>query len=239
MKRNSPEFSHSRPYWQQESKIEGIKTIGIISTPIIWPVKQRPLRFSKNPADDNPQRKNPYSLFLPTLSTPTSEETGSKTLSAFTENINLDNTVMNQLPNENIFNYSGSPFHGTSGAADAVTELPVNAAVPLLHSRSPNAELARTLAGRLSHSDSEPVFRSPVSSSSTAYEHKKETLWISSSSSNTNDFMHTSNVLEPVNWWNEPVFHHHITSDFQEDRHRFLSSLSVSPTDEKPPLQKK
>lgn len=239
MKRNSPEFSHSRPHWQQESKIEGIKTIGIISTPIIWPVKQRPLRFSKNPADDNPQRKNAYSLFLPTLSTPiSSEETGSKTLSAFTENINLDNTVMNQLPNENILNYSGSPFHGTSGAADAVTELPVNAAVPLLHSRSSNAELARTLASRLSHSDSKPVFRSPVSSSSTAYEHRKETLWISSSSSNTNDFMHTSNVLAPVSWWNEPVFHHHITSDFQEDRHHFLSSLSVSPTDEKPPLQK-
>uniref|UniRef100_A0A803V8C8 Adhesion G-protein coupled receptor G6 n=1 Tax=Ficedula albicollis TaxID=59894 RepID=A0A803V8C8_FICAL len=240
MKRNSPEFSHSRPHWQQESKIEGIKTIGIISTPIIWPVKQRPLRFSKNPADDNPDRKNPYSLFLPTLSTPaSSEDTRNKTLSAFTENINLDNTVMNQLPNENILNYSRSPFPATSGAADAVTELPGNAAVPLLLSRNPSAELARTLASRLHHSDSEPAFRSPASSSSsTAYEHRRETLWISPSSSDTNHFMHTSNVLEPVSWWNEPVFHHPITSDVQEDRHHLLSTLSVSPTDEKPPFHK-
>lgn len=242
MKRNSPEFSHSRPQWQRESKIEGIKTIGIISTPIIWPVKQRPLRFSKNSADDNPERKNPYSLFLPTLSTPaSSEETSNKTLPAFTENINLDNTVMNQLPNENILNYSRSPFRGTSGAADAVTELPVSAAVPLLHSRNPSAELAWTLASRQGHSDSEP-FLSPISSSnsssSTAYEHKKETLWISSFNSDTNNFMRASNVLEPVNWWNETVFHRRITSDIQEDRHHFLSSLSVSPTDEKQPFQK-
>lgn len=230
MKRHSPEFSHSRPQRQQESKIEGIKTIGIISTPIIWPVKQRPLHFSKNSADDSPERKNPYSLLLPTLSIPaSSEETSNKIVSAFTENINLDNTVMNQLPNESIFNYSRSPFHGTSGPADAVTEPPVNAAVPLLCSRNPCTELARTLASRLHLSDSEPSFRSPVSgsSSSTAYEHKKETLWISSSSSDTNYFMHTSNVLEPV-------FHHHITSDIQQDRHNFLSSLLVSPTDEKP-----
>lgn len=240
MKRNSPEFSHSRPQWQQESKIEGIKTIGIISTPIIWPVKQRPLHFSKNSAGDNPEEKNPYSLFLPTLSTPTSsEETSNKTLSAFTENITLDNIVRNHLPNENTLNYSRSPFHGTSGAADAVTESPVNAAVPLLPSRNPNAELARTLASRLHHSYSEPAFRSPASSSSsTAYEHKIETLQISSSKSDTNSFMHTSNVLEPVNWWNEPVFHHHITSGVQKDRHHFLSSLSISPTDEKPPFQK-
>ncbi|XP_030802525.1 adhesion G-protein coupled receptor G6 isoform X2 [Camarhynchus parvulus] len=244
MKRNSPEFSHSRPQRQQESKIEGIKTIGIISTPIIWPVKQRPLHFSKNSADDNPERKNPYSLFLPTLSTPaSSEENSNKTLSAYTENINLDYTVMNQLPNENILNYSRSPFRGTSGAADAATEPPVNAAVPLLHSRNPSAELARTLASRLHLSGSEPSFHSPVSSSnssssSTAYEHKKETPWVSSSSSDTNNFMHTSNLLESGKWWNEPVFHHHITSDIQEGRHHFLSSLSVPPTDEKAPFQK-
>ncbi|RMC12870.1 hypothetical protein DUI87_10395 [Hirundo rustica rustica] len=239
MKRNSPEYSHSRPQRQQESKIEGIKTIGIISTPIIWPVKQRPLRFSKNSADGNPERKNPYSLFLPTLSTPTSsEETRNKTLSALTENINLDNAVMNHLPNENIFDYSRSPFHGPSGAEDAVTLPPVNAAVPLLHSRNPNAELARTLASRLHHSYSGLAFHFPISSSNTAYEHKIETLWISSSHSDTNNFLHTSNVLEPVNWWNEPAFHHHITSDIQEDRHHVLSSLSVSPTDEKPPFHK-
>lgn len=241
MKRHSPEFSRSRPQWQQESKIEGIKTIGIISTPIIWPVKQRPLRFSKNSADDNPERKKTYGLFLPTLSIPpSSEETSNKTLSAFTENINLDNTVMNQLPNENILNYSRSPFHGTSGAADAVTEPPVNAAVPLLHSRSPNAELARTLASTLHHSYSEPVFHSPSSSSSssTAYKHKIETQQISSSNSDKNNFMRTSNALESGNWWSEPAFHHHVTSDIQEDRHHFLSSLFVSPTDEKPPFQK-
>ncbi|KAJ7419161.1 hypothetical protein WISP_55419 [Willisornis vidua] len=239
MKRNSPEFSHSRPQRQQESKIEGVKTIGIISTPIIWPVKQRPLRFSKNSADEDPEKKTPYSLFLPTMSTSAaSEETSNETLAAFTENINPDNTVMKQLPNENILNYPRSAFHGTSYAADAVAEPSVNTAVPLLHSRDPDAELAWTLANGLGHSESEPAFHSPVSSSSsssTAYRQKKETVWISSSNSDTTNFMH---VLEAVNWWNETVFHHRITSDIQEGRHHSLSSISVSSTEEKSPFQK-
>lgn len=238
MKRNSPGSSHSRPQRQQESKIEGVKTIGIISTPIIWPVKQRPLHFSKN-SDENPERKNTYSLFPPTVSTSAaSEETSNDTLAAFTEKNSLDNTVMNRLPNENILNYSRSSFHGTSDAADAVTEPSVNVAVPLLQNRTPNAELALTLADGLDRSDSESAFRSPVSSRSTAYEHKKETVWISSSNSSTTNFMHVSNILEPVNWWSETVFHRRITSDIQEDRHHSLSILSISPTEEKSSFQK-
>ncbi|PKU40622.1 hypothetical protein llap_9075 [Limosa lapponica baueri] len=240
MKRNSPESSLSRPQRQKESKIEGVKTIGIISTPIIWPVKQRPLRLGKNSADENPERKSTYSLFLPTISTSAaSEETSNSTWAVFTEEISLDNAVVNQLPNENVLNGSRSSFHGTSDAADALTEPSVNAAVPLLQSRSPNAELARTLADGLDHSDSESAFRSPVSSSSTAaYEHKKGTVWISSSNSSTTNSMHISNVLEPVSWWSEAVFHHQITSDIQEDRLNSLSSLSVSPTEEKSSFKK-
>lgn len=239
MKRNSPEFSHTRPQRYQESKIEGIKTIGIISTPIIWPVKQRPLRFSKNSADENPERKNMYNFFLPTMSaSATSEETGNNTLAAFTEKINLDNTVMNQLPNENILNYSRSSFHGTSDASDAVTEPAMNEAIPLRQSRSLNAGVAQTLADGLDHSDSEAVFRSPVSSrSSTAYGHKKETLWISSPDSSTANFMHVSNILDPASWWNETLFHHYTTSDIQ-DRHHSLSSLSVSAAEEKSSFQR-
>lgn len=212
--------------------------MGIISTPIIWPLKQRPVRFSKNSADENPERKNTYSLFLPIMSTSAaSEKTSKDTLAAFTEKIDIDNIVMNQLPNENIFNYSRSSFHGlnysrnlfhgTSDAAVAVTEPSVNTAVPLLQSRSPNSELAQTLAG---HSDSESAFHSPVkssSSSSTAYEHRKETMWISSSNSGTTNLMHLSNILEPVSWWSETMFHHHVTS------HVPGGSLSISPTEEK------
>ncbi|XP_010017158.1 PREDICTED: uncharacterized protein LOC104409073, partial [Nestor notabilis] len=239
MKRNSPESSHTRPQRHQESKIEGVKTIGIISTPIIWPVKRRPLHFSKNSVDENPERKNMYNFFLPTMSTSsTSEETGNNTLAAFTEKINLDNTVMNQLPNENILNYSRSSFHGTSDASDAVTEPSVNAAIPLRQSRSPNAEVAQTLADGLDHSDSEAVFHSPVRSrSSTAYEHKKETVWISFSDSSTTNFMHISNILDPASWWNETLFHHYITSDTQ-DRHHSLSSLPVSAAEEKSSFQR-
>lgn len=238
MKRNSPESSHSQLQRQQESKIEGVKTIGIISTPIIWPVKQRPLRFSKNSADENPERKNMYSLFLPTTSTSAdSEETGNDTLATFTEKTDLDNTVMNQLPNENILNYSRSSFHGISDAAGAVTEPSLNAAVSSLQSRSPNAELARILADGLDRSDSESAVHSPISSSSTAYEHRKGTVWLSSSNSGTSNFMPISNVLEPVSWWSETVFHR-ITSGIQKDRHNFLSSLSISPTEEKSSFQK-
>nr|XP_021150467.1 adhesion G-protein coupled receptor G6 isoform X2 [Columba livia] len=239
MKRNSPESSHSLPQRQQESKIEGVRNIGIISTPIIWPVKQKPLRFSKNSADEKPVRKNTYSLFLPTVSTSAaSEETGNGTLASFTEKIDLDNTVMNQLLNENILNYSQSSFHGTSDAADAVTEPSVSAAVPFLQNRSPNVELALALADGTVHSDSESAFRSPVTSS-TANEPKKETLWISSSSSSsTTNFMHVSNVLEPASWWSGTVFHNRITSDIEEDRHRSLSSLPISLTEQKSSFQK-
>ncbi|XP_055569893.1 adhesion G-protein coupled receptor G6 isoform X7 [Falco cherrug] len=234
MKRSLPESSHSRPQRQQESKIKGVKTIGIISTPIIWPVKQRPLHFSKNSADENPERKHMYSLFLPTLSTSdASEETSNNTLAAFTEKNDLDNTVTNQLPNENISNYSRSSFRGTFDTADAGTKPSENAAVPLLQSRSPNAERAWTLANRLDHSES--VFHSPVSSSSNAYGHKKETVWISSSNSSTTNFMHVGNVLEHVSLWNKTVFNYHTTSDIQEDRH---SRLTISPIKEKSSFQK-
>lgn len=238
MKRNSPESSHSPPQRQQESKIEGVRNIGIISTPIIWPVKQKPLRFSKNSADEKPVRKNTYSLFLPTVSTSAaSEETGKDTLASFTEKIDLDSTVMNQLLNENILNYSQSSFHGTSTAADAVTEPSVSAAVSFLQNRSPNVNLGLALADGTVRSDSESAFRSPITSS-TANEPKKETLWISSSSSSTTNFMHVSNVLEPVSWWSGTVFHNHVTSDIQEDRPPSLSSLPISPTEAKSSFQK-
>uniref|UniRef100_A0A8C4XTK9 Adhesion G-protein coupled receptor G6 n=1 Tax=Falco tinnunculus TaxID=100819 RepID=A0A8C4XTK9_FALTI len=233
MKRSLPESSHSRPQRQQESKIKGVKTIGIISTPIIWPVKQRPLHFSKNSADENPERKHMYSLFLPTVSTSDASETSNNTLAAFTEKNDLDNTVTNQLPNENISNYSRSSFRGTFDTADAGTKPSVNAAVPLLQSRSPNAERAWTLADRLDHSES--VFHSPVSSSSSnAYGHKKEIVWISSSNSSTTNFMHVGNVLEHVSLWNKTVFNYHTTSDIQEDRH---SRLTISPIKEKSSFQ--
>ncbi|XP_054249659.1 adhesion G-protein coupled receptor G6 [Indicator indicator] len=236
MKRNSPESSHSQPQKQQESKIEGVKTIGIISTPIIWPVKQRPLHFSKNSAEENPKKKNTYSLFLPTVSTPAaSEEPSNNTMAAFTEKINLDNTVMNQLPNENILNDSRSPFRGTSDGAVAVTEASVNAAVPLFQSRHPNAKVAQTLADGLDRSNSESAFHSPISSSSNAaYEQEKETQWISSSNSSTTNFIYISNTLEPVSWWRETVFHHPITLDIQDRR----SSLSISPTENSSVQQK-
>lgn len=220
--------------------------MGIISTPIIWPLKQRPVRFSKNSVDENPERKNTYSLFFPVMFTSAaSEKTSKDTLAAFTEKIDLDNIVMNQLPNENISNYSRSSFHGlnysrnsfhgTSDAAVAVTEPSLNIAVPFLQSRSPNSELAQTLAD---HSDSESAFRSPVnsSSSSTAYEPRNETMWISSSNSGTSSFMHlpiSNNILEPVSWWSETVFHHHITSHIPGGSDHSLSRLSISLTEEK------
>ncbi|OXB62245.1 hypothetical protein ASZ78_015171 [Callipepla squamata] len=235
MKRNSPESSHSRPQRQQESRIEGVKTIGIISTPIIWPVKQRPPRFSKSSADENLERKNTYSLFRPTVSTSSaSEETSNGTLAAFTENIDLDNTVMNQLPNENIRNDSRVSSDGTYDAADDVADHSVNAAVPLLQNRSLIAEEAQTLADGLRYADSESAFHLPISRN-TAYEHREETLWISSSY-NTPNFTRMDSVLKP-NSWSETVFHHHITSDIKEEKYHSLSSLSISPK-EKPLLQK-
>lgn len=238
MKRNSPDSSHSRPQRQQESKIEGIKTIGIISTPIIWPVKQRPLHFSKNSADENPERKNMYGVFHPTVSTSAAyEETSNGTLAVFSEKIKLDNTVMHQLQHENILNDSRISFHGTYDTAGAVTDPSVNAAVPFLQNRSLTAEATWTLANGLGYADSESPFHSAVSRS-TAYEHRKEALWIPSSSNSKSNFIHLNDVLETESWWSETVFHHHITSDFQEERFNSLASLSISPLREKLSFQK-
>ncbi|XP_035176531.1 adhesion G-protein coupled receptor G6 isoform X1 [Oxyura jamaicensis] len=238
MKRNSPDSSHSRPQRQQESKIEGIKTIGIISTPIIWPVKQRPLRFSKNSADEDPERKNIYGIFRPTVSTSAAyEETSNGTLAAFSEKINLDNTAIHQLLNENILNDSRISFHGTYNAAGAVTDPSVNAAVPFLQNRSLTAEATWTLADGLGYADSESPFHSAVSRN-TAYEHGNEALWIPSSSNDMSNFIHLNDVLEPESWWSETIFHHHITSDFQEERFHSLSSLSISPLRETLSFQK-
>lgn len=236
MKRNSPESFHSRPKRQQESRIEGVKTIGIISTPIIWPVKQRPPRFSENSADENLERKNTYSLFHSTVSTSSaSEETSIGTLASFPENIDLDNTVMNQLPNENILNDSRISSDGTYDAADDVADHSVDAAFPL-QNRSLTAEEAQTLADGLRYADSESAFHLPISRS-TAYEHREEAPWISSSNNDTLNFMHINDVLKPESW-NETVFHHHITSDIKEEKYHSLSSLPISPMKEKPLLQR-
>lgn len=236
MKRNSPESFHSRPKRQQESRIEGVKTIGIISTPIIWPVKQRPPRFSESSADENLERKNTHSLFRSTVSTSSaSEETSIGTLAAFTENIDLDNTVMNQLPNENILNDSRISSDGTYDAAGDVADHSVEAVFPL-QNRSLSAEEAQTLADGLRYADSESAFHLPISSS-TAYERREEALWISSSNNDTLNFMHINDVLKPESW-NETAFHHHITFDIKEEKYHSLSSLPISPMKEKPLLQK-
>ncbi|XP_064364149.1 uncharacterized protein LOC135327732, partial [Dromaius novaehollandiae] len=239
-KRNSPESSHSRPQGQQESKIEGVKTIGIISTPIIWPVKQRPLNFSKNVVNENqnPGRKNMYSVFLLSESTSAaSGETGRGTVEDFTEKMDLDNTVMNQLPSTNIMNDSRSSFHAIYDAAEVFTDHSENAAVPLLQNRSVVAELAWPSANGLDYSESVSAFHFSNSRNITD-EHRKETLGTSFSNSGTSNFTHTNDIFEPVSWWSETLFRHHITSDIQEESHHSLPSLSMSPTEDESSFQK-
>ncbi|XP_075453225.1 adhesion G-protein coupled receptor G6 isoform X3 [Ascaphus truei] len=60
----------------QDSKIKGVRSIGIISTPIVWPVKQRPQSPERSSPmkDQEPEMKYTYTdnlFFMPTQSSPT------------------------------------------------------------------------------------------------------------------------------------------------------------------------
>nr|XP_014435653.1 adhesion G-protein coupled receptor G6 isoform X2 [Pelodiscus sinensis]XP_014435657.1 adhesion G-protein coupled receptor G6 isoform X2 [Pelodiscus sinensis]XP_014435661.1 adhesion G-protein coupled receptor G6 isoform X2 [Pelodiscus sinensis]XP_014435663.1 adhesion G-protein coupled receptor G6 isoform X2 [Pelodiscus sinensis]XP_025033730.1 adhesion G-protein coupled receptor G6 isoform X2 [Pelodiscus sinensis]XP_025033736.1 adhesion G-protein coupled receptor G6 isoform X2 [Pelodiscus sin len=241
MKRNSAESSHALLQGQQDSMIKGVKNIGIISTPIIWPVRQRPLQPSESlsPKEQNPERKNIQNLFfLPTTeaTSAASREAEVGTLDPFAEHI----TSMNQSTDKSVLKNSSVIINKTYD----ITRIPTtpmvidhseNVGLSLTQSEIFSAELTWSLTDGLEYTNSESAFLTLISKS-TLYEQTKEPLWIVSSSSDTSSSTYKSiyNVLESFSWQNNAVSHHHISlsaasiqyESFQKNR---LDLLEFSP----------
>ncbi|CAM2111680.1 unnamed protein product [Caretta caretta] len=245
MKRNSPESSRSLLQGQQDSMIKGVKNLGIISTPIIWPVRQRPLQPSKSssPKDQNPERKNVHNVFLLPTSEATSAASGETevaTLNPFTEH----NTTINQSTHNSVLNHSSGLLNEIHDIAQIpitpmVTDHSKNVGLPLLQSESFSPELTWTLTDGLDYTNSELAFLT-LTSKRNLYEHTKEPLWIFSSNSGTSSSTHESihNVLKSLSWWNNAASYHHVISDIPEENHHSLSSLSAASTQYESSFQK-
>lgn len=240
MKRNSADSSHPLLQGQQDSKIKGVKNIGIISTPIIWPVRQRPLHPSKSPSaeEQNPERKNMYNLFpLYTFeaTSPASGEPEVGSLVPFKENIGIEHNIAMNLSISKSISNNPSSFLSETHDIEQILTTPIstdyskNVVVPPLQTGSFGAELTWTLPNALEYlyPNSESAFQSPVSKNA-LNGHTKESLWIFSSSTHES----THGVLESSIWWSKATSYHRVTPDIPKENYHSQSNLFVSSTQE-------
>lgn len=238
MKRNAADSSRPLLHGQEDSKIRGVKNIGIISTPIVWPVKQRPLHTSKpvSTDDQSPDRKNAPNYFL--LTTP---EIISSVPVETQVNILVGSTAFVYMDHNSSINYSS--FSNTTGHSgnlqserDNPREMPTillgyirNMVLPLQHSASIHTGPLQTWAHQTEHTKSYPVFPSPVSQDN-LYESTKEQQWMLSPDSDVFSFLYKStySILQSLNAWNEITFYNHLVSGIPEEKHHFLSIQSSS-----------
>ncbi|XP_072852047.2 adhesion G-protein coupled receptor G6 isoform X1 [Pogona vitticeps] len=131
VKRNSADSSQPLLQGQEDSKIRGVKNIGIISTPIVWPVKQRPLhtRKSISTEEQSPERKNIFILTTPEVSSSAPQETQVNILGPFTEQANIDH---NSSMRNSVFNISRHSNRSLSESGN-LREVP---SIPLDHVRN-------------------------------------------------------------------------------------------------------
>ncbi|XP_077207275.1 adhesion G-protein coupled receptor G6 isoform X2 [Paroedura picta] len=236
VKRNSADSSQSLLHGQEDSKIRGVKNIGIISTPIVWPVKQRPLHTSKSISteDQRPDQKNAPNYFL--LTTP---EIIASVPMETQVNILVGSAALVYMDHNSSINYSS--FNDTKGHSGNLQsergnprEIPT---IPLGHIRnmvlplpqSIHTEPIPTWVPQLEHTNLDPVFPSLLSQDN-LYESTKEQPWMLSPNSDVFSFLYknTYNILQSLSAWNENTFYNHLISGVSEENHQSLSIQSSS-----------
>ncbi|XP_034964748.1 uncharacterized protein LOC118082049 [Zootoca vivipara] len=233
VKRSSADSSNPILQGQEDSKIRGVKNIGIISTPIVWPVKQRPLHASKSASiEQNPERKNAPNYFIPTTPEVTSSAPEEQLisqmniLSPFTEQVNIDdNSSMKYSIFNNVSGHSESLLIESSNQREIPT-IPLdhirNMVLPLQQSESVNREPLSTWAPQLEDPKSDSLFPS-LMSKSIFHQSTEDTQWLLSSSSYTfsSAYKYAYNFLQSLN---EVSTYNQAVSDISEE---MLPSLSV------------
>ncbi|KAG8123781.1 hypothetical protein E2320_019192 [Naja naja] len=207
VKRNSADSSQPIQHWQEDSKIRGIKNIGIISTPIVWPVKQRPLHTSKFTITE---RKNAPSYFItitPEVIPSASTEMQINSLGPFTEQVNINyNSSIEVMYFNNISEHSESVLSENSISQKTPT-------LPLDHIRNLGFHIQQSGSDEIEDSRSNVLFPSLVNKNS-FFELTEEPQWMLSPISYTfsSVYNYANNFLQPLNAWRENMTYEYFIS---------------------------
>ncbi|XP_053238038.1 adhesion G-protein coupled receptor G6 isoform X1 [Podarcis raffonei] len=232
VKRSSADSSQPILQGQEDSKIRGVKNIGIISTPIVWPVKQRPLHASKSASiEQSPERKNAPNYFIPTTPEVTSSAPEEQSISQvnilgpFTEQVNIDdNSSLKYSIFNNVSGHSKSLLIESSNQREIPT-IPLdhirNMVLPLQQSESVDREPIWTWTPQLEDPKSDSLF--PSLSKSIFHQPTEDTQWLLSTNSYTfsSAYKYAYNFLQSLS---EVATYNQAVSDISEE---MLPSLSV------------
>lgn len=238
MKRNSTDSSQLLLHGQEDSKIRGVKNIGIISTPIVWPVKQRPLHPSKSISteDQRPDRKNAPNYFLlttPEIISSVPIETQVNILASSTALIYVDHNSSIHSSSFNNTTENSDSLQSERGNPREMPTIPLghirNMVIPLQRSEGIRTRPMQTWVPQIERTKSVSVFPS-VMSQDNLYESTKEQQWMLSPNSDVFSFLYknTYSMLQSLSAWNEITFYNNLISGIPEENNHSLSSQSSS-----------
>lgn len=232
VKRNSADSPQPLLQGQEDSKIKGVKNIGIISTPIVWPVKQRSLhtRKSASPEEQSPDRKSAPNYFIPTTPEVTSsvpDET--QILHHFTEQVNIDhNSSMKYTIFHNISRHSNI-FLEENGNPREIPTIPLdhirNMVFPLQQSKSIDTRTEWIWTSPIEDPKSDSIFSSLVSKN-IFYDPTEGFKWLLSSERVTFPSAYSHSFLHSWGAWNKVAIYNHVISGISEENYPFSIQTS-------------
>ncbi|XP_058026541.1 adhesion G-protein coupled receptor G6 isoform X3 [Ahaetulla prasina] len=217
VKRNSADSSQPIQHSQEDSKIRGIKNIGIISTPIVWPVKQRPLHTNKFTITERKSTPGYFITITPEVITSASREMQTNSFGPFTEQVNINyNSSIEVSYFNNISGHSESVLSESSISQETPT-------LPLDHIRNLGFNIQQAGSVEIEDSRSNLLFPSLVNKN-TFFELTEDLQWMLSPISYTFSpvYKHTNNFLQSLSTWKENATYEYFISRIPEEN---LSSL--------------
>ncbi|XP_062834023.1 adhesion G-protein coupled receptor G6 isoform X2 [Anolis carolinensis] len=227
VKRNSDDSSQRLLPGHEDSKIKGVKNIGIISTPIVWPVKPRLSHTSKSASmeEKSSERRNALNYFIlttPEVTSSAPQETQVNVLDPFTEQVNTDyNSYLNYSninsiseETKSLLSESGTPREVPTVLLDHIR----NIIFPFRQSESLESELIWTWAPQLEDPLSGSLFPSLISKTP-LLEPTKNPQWVLSSKNYalSSVYKDAYSFLQSLNVWNEVATDNLIISGISEE----------------------
>lgn len=237
VKRNSADSSHPLLQGQEDSKIRGVKNIGIISTPIVWPVKQRPLYTSKFASTEkqSPERKNAPTYFMltaPEVAASSPGDTQVHILGPFTEQVNIDHSSsMAYSIFSNISGHSNA-FVSENGDSREMPTIPLdhirNIVLPLQESERVETEPIWTWAPQLEDPASDSVLPSLVSKN-TLYDLTEASELALSSNGHAliSAYKNAHSFIRSLSTWYEFASYNYAIFEMSKENH---PSISIKPS---------
>lgn len=212
VKRNSADSSQPIQHWQEDSKIRGIKNIGIISTPIVWPVKQRPLHTSKFTTTERKSAPSYFITITPEVIPSASREMQINSLDPFTEQVNINyNSSIEVSYFNNVSGHSESLLNESSISQESP-------AIPFDHIRNLGFDIQQSGNVEIEDSRSNLLFPSLVNKN-IFFELTEDPQWMLSPISYTfsSVYKHANNFLQSLNTWKENATYEYFISRIPEE----------------------